>query len=401
MRRQRAALIEQARTILNSVKPGEQLSAEDNEKYERLMADGDKLKEQIDREERLEAEEADLARSVREPGETGASQGRDPDLYRSAFTQWARGGFEACTPEQRQLLAANRAQSAVTGSAGGYTVPQGFYARITSAMKFIGSLMEAGARVINTDSGNDLPMPTANDTAQTGELLSENTPAAGQDATFSNVTLKAYKYSSKTILVPFELLQDTGVDIEAWIAEALGLRLGRIFNTHTVTGDNASKPQGIVTAAALGKTGANGQTTSVTLDDIVDLEFAIDPILRYSGRARYMMHDTTLKAVKKLKDTTGRPLWQPGIDVREPDTINGYRYVVNSAVPVMAASAKSILFGDLSAYIIRMVKAIELYRITDKYIESGQVGFLAFMRADGRLLNPGDNPVAYYANSAT
>jgi HK97 family phage major capsid protein len=222
---------------------------------------------------------------------------------------------------------------------------------------------------------------------------------SAQDIAFGQVVLKAYKYSSKTVLVPFELLQDSAIDIEAYIAQKLGERIGRITNQHFTTGTGTNQPQGVVPFSTLGKTGANGQTTSVTYDDIVDLEHALEPA--YRRRARFMMHDQTLRAIKKLKDSQGRPLWLPGLAVREPDTILGYPYVINQDMPQMAASAKSILFGDFSNYFIRRVMDLTLFRITDKYVETGQVGFLAFMRTDGRGVNAGVSPVVHYANSAT
>jgi HK97 family phage major capsid protein len=105
--------------------------------------------------------------------------------------------------------------------------------------------------------------------------------------------------------------------------------------------------------------------------------------------------------VKKLKDTQGRPLFQPGLANKEPDTINGYPYQINQSMAVMAANAKSIAFGQLSKYFIRNVAQIEVLRLTERYADFGQVGFLAFSRADGNLLDAGTNPVKYYANSAT
>jgi HK97 family phage major capsid protein len=406
LRRQRAAIIEQARSIMNEVPAGGAMSAEQNEKFERMMADADAMLRTIEAEERLDAALADLdqpsirrmerydARNDADVGITGSEE------YRAAMTGWVRGGFDGLLPEQREMLSQFRAQSAVTGASGGYTVAQSFYNGLFDAMKLISSVQGAGATVLPTSTGADLPMPSANDTANTGELVGENTAVNAQDIAFGQVILKAYKYSSKTVLVPFELLQDAAFDIEAYIAKKLGERLGRITNAHFTTGDNNSKPQGIVPFSYLGKTGAAGQVTSVTYDDLVDLEHALEPTYRYSGKARFMFHDSTLKAIKKLKDSQGRPLWMAGLQVREPDTILGYGYTVNQDMAAMAASAKSILFGDLSNYVIRVVKDIALYRISDKYIESGQVGFLAFWRGDGRGVDAGTHPIVHYANPA-
>jgi len=253
--------------------------------------------------------------------------------------------------------------------------------------------------VIRTDSGAALPWPTANDTGQSGEIIGENSSVNQQDITFGSVTLNAYKYSSKMILVSVELLQDASVNIPEFLGNALGTRIGRITNTHFTTGTGTGQPKGIVTAATLGKTGATGQTTSVIYADLVDLQHSVDP--EYRINARWMFADSTLKAIKKMVDGQQRPLWSAGLAVREPDTILGFPYVINQAVAAMAANAKSILFGDLSKYKIRDVRQVTLLRLDERFADVHQVAFLAFSRHDGNLLDAGTNPVKYYANSAT
>lgn len=394
LRKQRAALINQASEILNGAEAqARALSGEEQSQYDKIMADVDALKGTIDRVERQSVLTGEMATQHQERGETSDEEKRD------AFRAWLRDPA-TMTSEQRGVLAESRAQS-VTTTGGGYIVPQGFGGYITDAMKFFGGMRQANTTKLATAGGNDLPMPSCDDTAQTGELLGINTGAASQDLTFGQVVLKAYKYSSKIVLVPWELLQDSGVDIESYIGKKLGERIGRIQNTHFTTGDNSSKPQGVVAGATLGKTGTNGQTATVIFEDLVDLVHAVDPAYRQTATCQFMFNDSTLKALKKLKDSTGRQLWQAGLAAKEPDTINGYSYIINNDVAAMAASAKSIIFGDLSNYIIRDVMDLSVYRVTDKYIESGQVGFIAFQRSDGRCIDAGTHPIAYYANSAS
>ncbi|MCY1305329.1 phage major capsid protein, HK97 family [compost metagenome] len=153
-------------------------------------------------------------------------------------------------------------------------------------------------------------------------------------------------------------------------------------------GTGVGQPTGIVTAASVG---ANAATAAaITFDELIDLEHSVDPAYRQAGRCRFMFHDSTLKAIKKLKDDQKRPLWLPGVAVREPDTVLGYAYTINQHVPVLASEAKAVLFGDFSKYLIRDVLAVSLFRLTDsKYTEKGQVGFLAFSRHDGNLIDVG------------
>jgi HK97 family phage major capsid protein len=158
-----------------------------------------------------------------------------------------------------------------------------------------------------------------------------------------------------------------------------------------------------VTGATLGYTAGNsttsGETTSITYDDLVELEHSVDPA--YRKNARFMMSDTALKTVKKLKDGIGRPLWMAGLAVKEPDTINSYPYVINQDVAVPAASAKTVLFGDFTNYFIRRVAGVQVLRLTERYADYNQVGFLAFQRWDGQLVDAGTHPIKYLQQSAS
>ena len=119
-----------------------------------------------------------------------------------------------------------------------------------------------------------------------------------------------------------------------------------------------------------------------------------------------MFADSTLKALKKIKipqfsgDTNGMPLWQPGLVQGQPDRILGYPFVINQDVAAMAASAKAIVFGDLSKYLIRDVRDVTLLRLDERYAENHQVAFLAFSRHDGDLLDAGTDPVKLFVNPA-
>lgn len=402
MLQKRAALAGEARQILDRADAeNRELTQDEKSQWDRMMADVDAIKEKIDREERQNAldREFEQRQSVISKPQPDAKPAFNQDEYRKAFQTWAQYGFEGLSGEQRAIMAESRAQSAVTGSAGGYTVPTGFYNQLIDAMKAYGGVRESGVTVLSTASGNPLPIPTVDDTSNVGAILAENASAATQDVTFGQKNLGAYKYTSKVILVPFELMQDSAFDMESYLAVKLAERIGRITNTHFTTGTGTSQPQGVVTGAVLGKAGATGQTTSISYEDLVDLAHSVNR--SYRQNARFMFADSTLRALRKLKTTDGLPLWQPSIQAGLPDTVLGFGYVINDDVPAMAANAKSVLFGDFSSYLLRDVQAVELYRIVDKYIESGQVGFVAFSRHDGILVDAGGNPIKYYQNSAT
>jgi HK97 family phage major capsid protein len=223
------------------------------------------------------------------------------------------------------------------------------------------------------------------------------------DTTFGNKTLDVYKYSSKKIALPFELIQDSMFDLEGYIQALLALRIGRITAAHFTTGTGTGQPTGLVTAATVGKTGTTGQTATVIYDDLIDLEHSVDPV--YRAGAGYLMADSSLKVVRKIKDSQGRPIFVPGYEQGNPggapDRLLGRPITIAQEMPAMAANAKSIAFGDFSKYIVREVMDLTMFRMTDSaFTLNGQVGFVAFNRQGGNLIDVG-GAVKLYQNSAT
>jgi len=407
MREARAKAVADARAIQNAVPDGQDMTAEQVVQFDAFMADADKLKVKIDREERLADIEANLGQRVeRRAGREGISAAEAEQQEHDetdAFRSYMRFGMNGLNDEQRAIAAKRfaqprNAQGTAPDTAGGYTVPQGFYGQMTDAMLAFGGMVNV-ANVFDTESGNGLPIPTDNDTANLGAILGENTQVGTQDITFGSVMMNAHTYTSKLVLVANQLLQDSAFNLESFLAQKLGTRIARITNLHFTTGDGASKPTGVVTASTLGFQGTSGETTSLIIDDLIELEHSVDPA--YRSNARFMMHDTTLKIIKKLKDSQNRPLWLPGYAVKEPDTINGYAYEINQQMAVPAANAKSILFGDFKNYFIRRVAGVQVLRLVERYADFNQTGFLAFQRWDGQLVDAGTHPIKYFQHAAS
>lgn len=417
LREKRGNLSEQAKAILDKASAeNRDLTQEETQSFDRIHAEIEKYGKDVERMERQESVERELAvsrgviagredRTVVAEGEPELETERQRERerraqkYAAAFDNYLRFGVQGMNSEERSILQSGyradgetRAQT-VTTTAGGYLIPQGFSNQIEESLKAFGGIREA-ATVFRTDSGNDLPWPTVDDTAQTGELLAINTAAAAQDVTYGQVTFKAYKYSSKLVLVPIELMQDAAFDLNAHLASVLGTRIGRITTTHFTTGDGVAKPSGIVTGASSGVTAAAAAT--VTYDELLDLEHSIDPAYRSPVYGcGWMFADSTFKILRKLKDGEGRPLWQPGLVSGAPDTLNGWPFTINQDVAAMATGAKPILFGAFKKYYIRDVMGITVLRLVERYAEYAQVGFLAFSRHDGRMLDAGTDPVKY------
>lgn len=391
------------------------------EKLDTLLAEIEDIDGQIKQQTRLAQvaaqESGQLLDDLR--NRTTVDPGRQSETSR-AVRAFLSGGISALSDAQRQEMLARQtdeiraaygnmvrpqgAMSTTTNSEGGYTVATEYDRGLEQAMKAWSGMLEV-ASIFRTSGGADMPFATTDATAEVGEIVGQNTGAATGDTTFGQTMLSVYKYSSKKIALPWELIQDTFLDIETYIQELLAMRLGRIQNTHFTVGTGTGQPRGIVTGAALGKTGTTGQTTSVIYDDLVDLEHSINRAYRSSPGFGFMMADSSLKVVRKIKDTQGRPIFVPGYEAGNPggapDRLLNRPITINDDVAAMAANAKSILGGDFRKYKIRRVMDLTLFRMTDSaFTLNGQVGFVAFQRTGGNLIDAG-GAVKYYANSAT
>lgn len=431
LRQKRAGLIEQARAKANDPKA----TAEDLAAVDAMLTEADALKAQIDRLERSESLFAELGREIGARAEVSSAFVADTGRERAIFAKMVRAGGNAAltdtdktyiadvvardqrilramatgstgrlSPEDQQHYAnafgeIKNAGATSSPGAGGYTIAPLFEAQLLIALKAWGG-MRAASRTIQTDTGANLPWPTMDDTSNVATILgTENTSVGtGTDLAFGQKSLGAFTYVSGAVPVSLQLLQDSAFDFGSLVEQALVVRFGRGQNAHFTNGSGSGQPQGIVTAAAAGPVGATGQTVTVTWENFVDLEHSVDPA--YRPGAKFMMHDSTLQAIKKLVDNYGRPLFLPGITTGAPDTLLGYPLIINQDMPVMAASAKSILFGNFDNYIIRDTLGMQMMVLRERYADLLQVAWIAYMRSDGRLVSAA-SPVKYYQNSAT
>lgn len=407
IREQMAQLATQARTKFDEIndKTDEVRAKEIEEQFDRIMADHDELGKKLERAEQLEkaeqrwadaAERGDSRKPVYETEERQEDSAASD--YKEVFAKAIRYGAASLDKEERDVLMRNRAdvpaelraQSVGTDSAGGYTVPTEFSGEIDKAMAAWGPMWDANiVRELNTTNGRQIDWPTVDDTAKTGRIKAENAAVdddGTDDVTFGDKALNAYVYDTGMVKIPLELLSDSAFAMEPLLSDLFGERLGRLANQVLTTGTGSSQPNGIVTASSAGVTAA--ATTAITSDELLDLIHSVDPAYRASPSCRFQFNDTTLKAIRKLKDGDGNYLWQMG-DVRtgEPNTIWGYNYSINQAMANIAAGARSILFGDHSKYIVRKVNGFQVMTLRERYAELFQVGMVGFKRFDGELIN--------------
>lgn len=418
LREKRAAKAKEARNLLDSTITN--WTAETKTAVDGIYADIELLDEQIVRfEKALKIEDTLDTRAVLDSQQRNISvdEARQKlEQDRRAFNSFLRGGYGKLSDDDAARLEGTNTSGhkfKVTnttpseGGTAGVLVPTTVMPYALAALKAFGGMREA-ATVIATSSGNPLSWGTYDDTASEGEIVGENVGATDDDdIPFGSVTIGAYKFSSKVVPISIELLQDSAVPVDQLVQDALLMRIARGQNHYFTTGSGSSQPHGIDHRATVGKTGASGQTTSVIYADLVDLEHSVDPAYRLRPSTRWMFADSTLKILKKLVDGSGRPLWLPGTgsgldSKKDPDTLLGYAYTINQNVAAMATSAKSIFFGDFSKYLIRDVMAIQLFRFTDSvYVKKGQIGFMAWARADGDMIDATYTAIKYYANSAS
>ena len=392
------ALAKQAKNMI-AEKGDQSWSTEEQAKYDGFINQIEEAKAGIKRLEQMRELEAqnffnDASEDARK---RAAKSGKDPveiDAMQ-AVALYLRHGNNVTA---EQAIAIRNAMSTTTTTEGGYTVPTEVAKMVIDALKAYGGMRDV-AEIITTEGGNPWNFPTSDGTAETGEIVAENAAASAGDMTFGTVALNPFMYSSKKIALPWQLISDSAVDVVGFVVNRLATRLGRITNTHYTTGDGSSKPFGLMARTSAGKTGTTGQTLTVIYDDLVDLKHSVNRAYRKNGK--WMMNDLSVAVVSKIKETTGRPIWEAGITAGAPDMLLGHPVVTNDDVAVMAANAKSIAFGDLSMYKIRdIANSVIMRRFDDSaFALNGQVGFCGWMRTGGNLVDT--SAAKHYANSAT
>jgi HK97 family phage major capsid protein len=395
LRARRAGLISKAQALIPRDRT-HGLTAQASAEFDLIMAQVDSLQDEITRSQPGPSH----VRAVRifdALANQPAMSDDEPSARVRAFHNFLKVGIQGLSADDRELMTRqNRhedlgmikaAQGVGTGAGGGFAVPNEAMQPLVEAMKLTGGLL-AHATIVPSDTGADLPIPTDDETAVQGEIITENTVHNEADIALNQVVLKSFLYSSKIVRVSIQLMDDAGFDFGVYVMRRLGERIGRITAAHWANGTGTAQPRGLVTAATVGKIAAS--PTAVTYDELVDAMHSVDPLYRINGQ--WVMNDVTFSAIRKLKDSQNRPLYGD-LNVNAPTTLLGKPVVIDPNVPSMAAATKAILFGDLATYHIRMVKGPRVLRLEERYADFAQLGFLAFLRADGNLIDGGGGSV--------
>lgn len=355
------------------------VSGEDAATYDRMEADVVRLGEEIDRLERQAVIDAELAKVTAQPiintptAKTDGMEktGRATDEYKRAFWNGMRN---------RMSYEVQNALSIGTDSEGGYLVPDEYERKLVEALQdevFFRSL----ATVIRTSSGDrKIPIVTSRGEAA---WIDEGGQFPESDDSFGQTSIGAYKLATM-IKVSDELLNDSVFNIEAYISKEFGRRIGAKEEEAFFIGDGIGKPTGLFHTTGGADTGVTAANTTITFDDVMDLYYSLRA--PYRNKATWLLNDSTVKAIRKLKDGNGNYIWQPSVKEGEPDRILNRPYRTSIYVPELAAGNRVMAFGDYSYYWIADRQGRSFKRLNELYATTGQVGFLASERVDGKLI---------------
>ena len=390
----RANIWEGAKALLDTAAAEKrELSAEEEQSYARMTEDLNTLRAQADKltedaASAKAAEESLRALASQRQERTGKDEGKDE--LRSFLKGETREFVARPTAEEQRDLTKG------TATAGGNTVPTSFYGQLWAHLIDTANIVNY-ATVIRTDSGDTLEIPTTT-AHSSGALIAEAGTLTESDPAFAKRSLGAYKYAL-SIQVANELVKDTGVDLEGYLAMQAGRAVGNAMGVHLITGTGSSQPTGIMTSTTLGVTGGAGVVGAFTADNLIDLYYSVIAPYRNSRSAAWLAKDSTLATARKLKDTTNQYLWAPGL-AGAGDTILGKPVVTDPNVAAVALSAKSLAFGDLSAYHVRLAGGIRFERSDDFAFQSDLVTFRCIVRGDGILVDQSGAVKHFVGNAA-
>ena len=385
LRTKRAKAWESAKAFLDSHRNESGiLSAEDDAIYTRMENEISDLGKEIARMERLEAMDKEMSKATSVPltakpeaHKPASKPGRASDEYNSAFWNVTRSKQDSILPEVRNTLKVG------VDTEGGYLVPDTFEKHLVQALEGE-NIIRGHAHVFKTSSGaHKIPVVTSKGTAS---WIDEEGAIPESDDTFGQQLIGAHKVGT-IIKVSEELLNDSAFDLESYFAKEFARRIGNKEEAAFFTGDGIGKPLGLLAAsggAEVGVTTTDADT--ITADEIIDLFYSLDA--PYRKNAIWILNDATVAAIRKLKDADGQYLWQKALHEGDHETLLGKKIYTSPYVPTIGSGNKTVIFGDLKYYWIGDRQGITFKRLNERYADTGQIGFLATKRLDGKLILP-------------
>jgi HK97 family phage major capsid protein len=404
LRERRGQVWEQAKAIADKAADEQRnFSGEEESSWQALNAELDALDKRIKNVVEGEQRAKDIEDAYgRLEGQPKTGEGRSVDQSSKAAEIRAMLLGEAGAPRGVEVKPEGtfnaRSLTKLTAAAGLNTVPTSFYDQLVSHMIEVSAILQAGVRIINTAGGETIQVPKTT-SHSTAAITAEAGSIGVSDPAFGQASLGAYKYGVM-VQVSRELVDDTGIDLQGYLAEETGRALGNAIGAHLVAGTGTSQPRGVLTDASLGVTTGTGVAGVPSADNLIDLYYSVIAPYRNSPSAAWLIKDQTVGALRKIKDTTGQYLWQPGLQVGVPDSLLGKPVLTDPNVPATGVNAKSVLFGDFSRYFVRLAGGVRFERSDEYAFGNDLITYRALLRGDGALMDL-SGAIKYAVGAAT
>ena len=382
LREKRAKAWDTARDFLDSKRNANGLlSEEDSKTYDALEQTIVDLGKEIERMERAERIGQELTAATTKPviGTPGAHVTDIPkhstgsDEYSKAFWNSVRN---------RNWIDVRNDLQVGEDTEGGYLVPDEFEKKLIEALEEENIFRPLATRIQTSSGDRKIPVVTSKGEAV---WMEEEEAFTLSDDSFGQLSLSAYKVGT-AIKISEELLNDSVFDLPAYIAKEFARRIGAKEEEAFLTGDGIGKPTGLFAATGGAQEGCTTSGANITFDDMIELFYSLKS--PYRKKAKWILNEQTVKALRKIKDNTGNYIWQPSVSNGIPDTILNHPYITSVYVPTAEAGNRAIAFGDYSYYWIADRQGRSMKRLNELFAMNGQIGFLASQRVDGKLILP-------------
>lgn len=392
---ERAARVAEMRAMVDAAEVRGSTTAEDQTSIEGIESDIDGLDIRIGNLRtiaRLEGAAANAVDELQDIGQRtqagvagGEIAGGEDAEYRDAFVAMLRGeatGDQLKALRRGYVNEESRDQTKGVSTKGGYVAPNEFEKTLLARVEEMSMARQVFTNVLRTANGNTIDM-SAEDARGAAAWIDESGAFVATDDTFKTLSLEAWK-AGRLAKASLELVEDTFFDLESYLATSIGTSIAVLEDAAFYGGDGVKKPHGAVTEALVGVTTAS--TTAISYDELMDLIYSVRPT--YRQRAEFVVADLGVKALRKIKDANGMPIWQDGMRIGEPTSLLGYKVTTEVNLAAPAAGTKPILFGDASTYQIREVSGVRMAVLRERFLaDEGKIGYLGWRRIDGQLLD--------------
>jgi len=306
-----------------------------------------------------------------------------------AFSDWLRA------PQSRVAQSdlgkfESRSANSLTGSAGGFVVPEIIAGPIASRARDANPMRDV-VRVLEVASG-DVVFPLSNADASSGWAGETDARTATTEPTLDG-KVPSFGMNYAYVKMTEELANDAVLDVTEWFEREVGMALGESEMIAIISGDGVKKPKGLLNVPP--EAGADGSrtadafkflpaaaTAAFVADEALDLVY--DLKARYRANGRWLMNSSTTGTLRKLKTADGAYLWQDSLIQGQPNTFSGYPVTICEAMEDVGAGNHPIAFGDFdAAYILALINGMTVTSADQSITEPGSNKLYVRQRVGG------------------